>query len=243
MRAIRFVTASRSGIDEFKERPIFKSLGERYDLYARLYNTIGLSKVYNLYLDGKYDGFKYFGPNPGGHRENDIVVFIHDDVEMLGNNVESELNLWADRGYAVMGLAGGSNVVIGEPALWHMMTPNGRRSGSSVNHYFHHLATGGMIERRDFPYAGRFGALGDVEVLDGLFLAVVLETVEQAGLRFDELFEFHHYDLSFCLMARQAGLKLRTVFIPVIHGSVGLTDMQDPMFVESQKLFIRKYGS
>lgn len=242
MRAIRFVTASRAGGAEFRHRPICESLGGRYDLYARLDNSDGLSKVYNLFLDGRYDAFTHEGPRPGEHDESDIVVFIHDDVQMLGNNVESELNKWADRGYSVMGLAGGKAPILARPALWHLMTPPNQRSGTSVFQYHHPSPDGGVVEQREFPFSVRFGPLRDVDVLDGLFLAVVADRVRDAGIRFDEEFDFHHYDLSFCLRARRAGLQLRTLFVPVIHGSVGLFDLKDPAFVASEARFLAKYG-
>ena len=79
-------------------------------------------------------------------------------------------------------------------------------------------------------------------VLDGLFLAVVSDVVRAAGWKFDEDYDFHHYDLASCLRAREMGLKLRTVMIPVVHWSIGLKDPNDPVFLRNQAVFLKNFG-
>ena len=170
------------------------------------------------------------------------MVFIHDDVEMLGNNVEEELNRAIESGYALMGLAGGRRPVLGSPALWNTMTRDSDRSGTSVFHNMHKLPNGGLHRATEYPISARFGPLREVDLLDGLFLAVAIDEVQKTGLRFDEAFKFHHYDLSFCLRAKAAGLRMRTVFVPVVHWSPGLTNWEDPDFVESERIFLARYN-
>jgi hypothetical protein len=242
MRSLRFVTASRCDEDEFRSTPIFRSLGGRYDLYAALGNSEGLPKVYNRFLDGDFGCFRSYGPRQGEHDASDLAVFIHDDVEMLGNNVEEELNSAVDSGFALAGLAGGKRPTIRSPALWNLMTREFERSGVSVFQNWHHAPNGGTHRIVDYPLACRFGPLREVDLLDGLFLGVATDEANRVGLRFDEAFQFHHYDLSFCLRAKAAGLRMRTVFVPVIHWSSGLSDLSDPLFQESDRAFLAKYG-
>lgn len=78
-------------------------------------------------------------------------------------------------------------------------------------------------------------------ILDGLFLAVALDRVLEAGWEFDEQYDFHHYDLASCLNAFELGLRLRTVFMPIVHWSVGNQDPADPVFVRNQKTFLKNF--
>src|SRR4051812_2607635 len=116
MRSVRFVTAHRGDRASFETTPIYTSLAGRYSLYAATDNTEGLSVVYNRFLNGEYSTFQAFGPEQGEHGRDDIVVFLHDDVEMLGGNVEVQLNRWCDRGFSIMGLAGASRLTVRKPA-------------------------------------------------------------------------------------------------------------------------------
>lgn len=243
MRTVRFVTASKANKEQFKTRPIFKSVAGKFDLYARLDNREGLSEVYNRFLNGDFEAFSFFGESKGVLGPADIIVFVHDDVEIVGGNVAEELTKWAEKGFSMMGLAGAAHVTVGEPALWNRMAPPQFHSGTAIFHISHRISP---TERRmipDFPYAATFGALREVDVLDGVFLAITLEAVQKTGFRFDEDFTFHHYDLAACLTARKAGLLLRTVFIPVIHMSPGINKfMEDKAWLESQAKFLEKYG-
>jgi hypothetical protein len=243
MRAIRYVTAHRGGEESFRCSPLYASLGEREPLCARLNNRQGLSQVYNLFLDGRYEEFATLGP-PARHSPEDIVVFVHDDVEVIGNNVAQELNRWADEGFAILGLAGASKFVIEPPTLWHLMAERGARNGMSVFHIaWNDPVTGELKWDGDQPRPTLFGPYGEVVILDGLFLGVVRDAVDRVGWRFDERFRFHHYDLASCLNAHALGLRMRTVFVPVIHRSVGLLNMEDPEFLKSQDVFLRTYAS
>jgi GT2 family glycosyltransferase len=61
-------------------------------------------------------------------------------------------------------------------------------------------------------------------LLDGLLLAVRSNILHKHGLRFDERFQFHFYDMDFCRQAEQLGVSMGTWPIGVIHesgGSVG----------------------
>jgi GT2 family glycosyltransferase len=57
--------------------------------------------------------------------------------------------------------------------------------------------------------------------MDGLFFAVKSETLLRTGLRFDEGFKFHFYDLDFCRQAEVLNLKMGTIGLSVTHESNG----------------------
>lgn len=56
--------------------------------------------------------------------------------------------------------------------------------------------------------------------LDGSNIIFTRKAVEK-GLRWDEDFNFHWYDMAVCFSAREMGLKVGTAPILLTHGSVG----------------------
>jgi hypothetical protein len=237
------VSAHRGDEASLRLTPLFRSLRERYDLAVRLKNSEGLSKTYNRYLNGELGAFAKFGPWETQPSANDIVVFLHDDVEMLGNNVETELNRWADEGFAILGLAGASELSeIKAPAVWQKIAKPGAFSGVSIFHNSYRDKDGTkQYNNPDQPFPAKFGDLKEVLLLDGLFLAVVRERTDPVGWRFDEDFDFHFYDLASTIKACSLGLRLRTVFIPVVHWSIGLSDPNDPVFRKNEAKFLAKF--
>lgn len=237
------MSAHRGDEASLRRTPLFRGLRERYDLAVRLNNSEGLSKTYNRYLNGEPGVFSRYGPWQTPPAANDIVVFLHDDVEMLGNNVETELNRWADEGFAILGLAGASEISeIKSPALWHLIAKPGTLSGVSVFHnsYSDHQGRN-TYNNPDQPIPAKFGDLKEVLILDGLFLAVVRELTDPVGWRFDEDYDFHFYDIASSIKACSLGLRLRTVFIPVVHWSIGLTDPNDSVFRRNEAKFLAKF--
>ena len=57
--------------------------------------------------------------------------------------------------------------------------------------------------------------------MDGVLLAVRSSVLRKHGLRFDERFQFHFYDLDFCRQAEQLGVSMGTWPIAVIYESGG----------------------
>jgi hypothetical protein len=76
-----------------------------------------------------------------------------------------------------------------------------------------------------------------VKLLDGLFLAVKLDTLYKNNLRFDERFNFHFYDMDFCRQAEVMNLTCGTWDISIIHQSGGNFSS------ESWRLSYREYLS
>jgi len=58
-------------------------------------------------------------------------------------------------------------------------------------------------------------------LLDGVLIAVKASNLLARGLKFDEQFDFHFYDLDFCRSAQRQGLTLGTWPIALTHASGG----------------------
>ena len=60
-----------------------------------------------------------------------------------------------------------------------------------------------------------------MQLLDGVLIAARVSSLLDAGVRFDERFDFHFYDLDFSRQANAAGLAVGTWQISATHVSVG----------------------
>jgi Glycosyltransferase like family len=179
-------------------------------------NKTAIAKVYNSYIDSHKD-------------EDCILVLAHDDVVITDKNWIEKLNQALNQ-YDVVGLAGGTNAAIREPALWHIMCPKDSLSGD-----VQHLAPNGNV------FNTHFGKNGRVLLLDGLFLAFNPKKIAATGAKFDETCpaKFHFYDLDFSLTCNKNKLKLGTTNIEVVHSSPGLKSFTDE-WLAGQKWFLDK---
>jgi len=168
------------------------------DIFPHFSNKESIAKVYNRLLNNKKD-------------EDCILVLMHDDVVITDKNWIDKLHQALEK-YNVVGLAGGSNAVVREPCLWHIMCPKETHSGTVGHH----------MDKRTFKT--HFGKTGRVLLLDGLFLAFNPKKIFNAGVKFDETCDakYHFYDIDFSLTCNKAKLKLGTYNIDAIHASPGL---------------------
>lgn len=184
-------------------------------------NKDGLCKKYNEFLDEH--GSDY-----------DIVAFVHDDVFIDDGKLAYKL-IEAHKEYDIVGVAGGVNPQIKEPALWHLMCGG---FGPNLRGFAGHYLPGGNMAITSFgPTPSR------VAVADGLFLSVDTKKVKDAGWKFNENYNFHHYDISSCLDANKLKLKIGVYPILIYHKSPGLLSLQDPVFLQNQAKFMKEYGS
>jgi hypothetical protein len=207
-------------IEEFEDRPIFKSLNEHYTnnkLDFRLFtdNKKGLSECYNEVLKDPKN-------------ENKTILFVHDDVELNDLFLKEKL---LNSPYTVTGLAGcktfNKNT---EKCAWHLATEQGQMVGE-VAHF--HPQKG--------VWTTVFGSTNSrALVLDGLFLAIKVWELKDKDLYFDETFPFHFYDITFCLNANEKRVTCGVLPIHVIHHGLG-TSMMSQEWEESNKLFKEKY--
>jgi len=226
-------TATQATRAEFKASRLFKSLQlhenntvTSFDLEPTYKNTSGLCSVYNNYL------------TPQNLKDKDTIIFVHDDVFIDSINFVDTVNDFLHNNnlkdkFAVVGLAGGSNIQKKKPFLWHLVTKKETQSGIVF-----HPHTG-------FNFPTVFGPTPkEVAVLDGLFLAVNVKKLQENNITFDENIKgFHQYDMKFCIDCKKAGLKLTTVPINVIHNSPGLSNVKDKTFLQAEEYILNSISS
>jgi protein O-GlcNAc transferase len=161
--------------------------------------------------------------------DNKIIVFIHDDIRMgyKYSTLCNELNK-AHQRFDVVGLAGATKIAFTTPTLWHIMA---RGMSGSVGHTIN-----GLTQMSNYGPSP-----ASCVVVDGLFMSVNPKYIVGAGVKFDERFAFHHYDLDFCIQVREAGLSVGTWPIWVTHMSPGLSSLEQNDWKRSNEIFCKKY--
>lgn len=214
MRKVRVVTATTRNEIEFRHMTL---LGQSLALFPRqagLEITVfpgntgsrrtGLGTLYNSFLQ-QANG-------------DEIILFIHDDVYIHDWHLVQRLNDAVAR-YDVVGLAGNAAPDLSEPSwmlAWDRKKhPSGRQPREGLSGMVGHLVKG-------TTHISQYGpAPRECALLDGVFLAVDVKKILDAGIRFDPQFAFHFYDLDFCRQCSMKGLRLGTWPIAVTHASGG----------------------
>lgn len=226
------VTASRYSKHDFHKKALIAHLydiQEREDFifYPFLDNTKGLPTVYNQALDLFSD--------------SSCIIFVHDDVVIEDQFLFHKIfDLFNNQDIGVVGLAGATNF---EPhpkygCYWHLCSKDRQTDLSgSVNHF-----TKGVTPENFHSHPSYQSVYGFTPkrclVMDGLFLAVCPKKLN--GARFDEQFQFHHYDLDFCLTCNSKRVKMSTSSIKVTHASGGESGLGNE-WLESNKKFMAKW--
>lgn len=225
MKQVIIVSATLAKtLEEFYNCPLYKSLYKLDILYGdgqNLFdfkiskdNKTGLSKLYNSYLK-----------NPD--HKNKILLFVHDDVEINDLYLVEKLN---ESPYAVTGLAGTKKVDLSRPAAWHLMSNKEDWVGEVG-----HTAQGVEWTSAYGPTKSR--AL----LIDGLFIAIDVNKALEKGVEFDEDFDFHHYDLAFCLNCNVKKATVGVLPIKVTHHGLG-DSMNTPEWQNSSVKFREKFN-
>ena len=163
-------------------------------------NTAGLPTVYNRVIDAA----------PAGS----LLVFLHDDV-WLDDYFFAQRIAEGLQHYDVIGVAGNKRRLPGQPA-WAFVDEQFTWDERA------HLSGSVGHGKTPFGAVSHFGpAPADCELLDGVLLAARADALGQAGVRFDERFAFHFYDMDFCRSARQQGLRIGTWPLAITHQSGG----------------------
>lgn len=206
--SILFVTATRQSAEEFKkESPLHLSLVRiaQIDPIKLLFfadNKRGLPEVYNEAIDKAQD--------------DEIVVFVHDDVWIDDWHIATRLKEGLER-YDVIGVAGNTVRHPGQEAWWFGAQPR-QRDFTPASGAMNHGKPGAANVIRYGTFAG---TPAEVKLMDGVFLAAKAGTLKKANVRFDPQFRFHHYDIDFCRSCEAAGLRMGTWPIAMTHASGG----------------------
>lgn len=225
MKNIHIVSCTRAkNQNEFEKRPLGKSLKKIKKLYTteQITSTIvydnkrGLSENYNEFLTAKY--------------KDSIVLFVHDDVILDTVFLYEHLN---KSPFVVTGLAGARDFKRlqndTQPA-WHLMTERESYHGE-VKHL-----------HNDIIYTTVFGkTFGSVSVIDGVFIAVNVEKILNTKARFNETYNFHHYDIAFCIECLKEKVTIGVMPINIIHYGLG-DSMLTQEWVNSSKIFLNEYS-
>lgn len=200
-------------------------LSDHVRIIAAYQNTEGLSAVYNRVIDTL---LPVVDPE-------DVFVFCHDDVLIVDYYWIDRLLIALNR-YDVVGLAGSTKRVPRQPS-WFFLDDTFMNVDQST-------LSGVIGHGKQFPLnvISNYGAPDqEVELLDGLFIAATAKTLIQSGVRFDDEFSFHFYDMDFCRTARKVGLRLGTAALSVVHQSAGNTHTQN--WRDAYKRYLNKWQS
>lgn len=186
-------------------------------------NTLGLPTVYNIALSV-------------AEQEPAILVFVHDDIYLCDF-------FWMERLYEglqqfdVIGLAGNTRRVPKQPA-WAFATATPKLLWDERRFLSGTVGHGKGVPCNNISIFGP--AKQECKLMDGLFLAADSEVLNARGVRFDEQFAFHFYDMDFCRQAEQKGLRMGTWPISVVHESGG--NFNSPSWREGYAKYLEKYG-
>jgi GT2 family glycosyltransferase len=221
---LHLIVATRKTMQEFVETtPLGKSYSRaNFDKSMHLHlsaeNKDGLPTVYNRLIREELRDHQ--------------AVFLHDDVWLddlfFSWHLQSAL-----RTFDVVGLAGNQRLLPDAPA-WHVNDQseidNGYLSGI-VCHGSGPLGSPTVFGLTPAP----------VQLLDGVLIAARVSALLDSGVRFDERFNFHFYDLDFSRRANAAGLKVGTWPIAVTHVSGG--GFNSPEWNQGLELYRKKWAS
>lgn len=220
-----FVICSGKKESELKDLPILRSLermrhdGYEVKVWVEFENKEGLPTVYNKALTNI--------------EKSDYLVFTHDDITLndaffFDTIISSKFDVIGAVGGKAWGIPGGFDLAH-RPLIWTVAT-----CGKGASGFMLHDLKDGRNLPSSYGYAPQ-----ETMTLDGSIIIFTRKAVEK-GLRWDEGFSFHWYDMDICAQAHKLGLRVGTAPILLTHGSVGASVAQ-PEFMEGQGRFVRKW--
>jgi GT2 family glycosyltransferase len=158
----------------------------------------------------------------------DIVIFSHDDIEILTPEFTERLKRHLLR-FDVIGVAGTLRLV---GAGWYNAGPP-----YALGQIVHPVANQYQIS-----FYGAFRqVMGDVQAMDGLFLAFRREVIMRVGWDEKAFPGFHIYDVDCTYRAYRMGYRLAVaVDLPMLHMSGGNFDTT---WQDQAQVFMQKHGA
>jgi GT2 family glycosyltransferase len=156
-----------------------------------------------------------------------MVLFVHDDVDLEDLFLYEKL---MRSPYSITGLAGAKSFnKQSEKQAWHLSAPREDHVGEVAHINLENIWTTVFGPTRSRALT-----------IDGLFIACKVKDLAEKGLTFDENFNFHFYDIAFCLRANEKKVACGVLPIRVIHHGLG-DSMLTPDWEEANKKFKEHY--
>lgn len=226
MAPLVIVTCTRKSEVQKEELPIYRSWIDGLNmancgLDVTWNNSKGLPHLYNK----KIEEYK--------NTDTEFLVCAHDDVYIDDLKLYQKLKYANSKlNYDIIGLAGGLNPRLTNPALWHIMVERNQQRGAVAH----------PAGNKDQTMVTPFGPTPSrVAIADGLFLALHLPTITKTDWKFNENYTFHHYDIASCIDANRKNLRIGVYPIYAIHSSPGLMSVHDKLWSESNNKFLEEY--
>ena len=226
MNKVKVVIATRTSEADFFQKT---ATGRSLRLYnfpfleIRLFpeNRDGLPKIYNAVIEESVD-------------DPCMLVFVHDDLHILDYYWVDQLANGLSQ-FQIVGIAGNKRRVPRQPT-WACADTN------FIWDQPENLS-GAVGHGHGFPpdSISVFGPpCQQVKLLDGLLLCASSQTFGEHGLRFDERFDFHFYDMDLCREAEQKGITCGTWSLSLVHESKG--DFVTERWKKSYATYLEKWG-
>jgi len=164
--------------------------------------------------------------------DDEILVFVHDDVLLVDYYWIDKLFL-GFKVFTLLGLAGNKRRVNKQPA-WYAIDDKFTWDDPSN-------LSGIVGHGREFPC--ELSVYGTVmqrcKLLDGVLLATKKLTLVNNGIKFDESFKFHFYDMDLCRQFEQKNLAIGTIPLGIVHESGGR--FGGPEWQDSYRQYVEKW--
>ena len=227
---IRLVCATRADEGEFfKATALGRSLVHflpykgQFDLRVAYKNAESLSVVFNRAID-----------EAAG--QDLIFAFMHDDIHLCDVHWPSRVREAMAR-FDIAGVVGNRRRVPRQPS-WALLLNGDKIEWDQSENLSGAVGHGSGFPPKQIDIYGPSPA--QVKLLDGLMLMVKSSTLRETGLRFDERFRFHFYDMDFCRQAEAKDLRLGTWPLSLIHESQG--NFGDGGWLEQFGDYLRKWS-
>lgn len=161
---------------------------------------------------------------------NDVICFIHDDIEILTNGWDNVLiNLFKNTDFGIIGVAG--STYFDETAAWWTYI------GCTYGQVWH-CQSNGQKYLTTFSEKLPYNTVKQTVCLDGVFIAFDRTKIKSS---FNENIPgFHFYDIDFTIHNHLDGVKVGvTTDISLFHKSVGITPAN---WEENRKLINELYN-
>jgi hypothetical protein len=167
-----------------------------------------------------------------GLKENDIVVFSHEDVKLIDDHLVEKFEMVFEekKDVGLIGVVGASK--LNDTCRWWSNQVQDMRGHiiQENNTQNHHLIKGIV------------GYSDDLIVVDGLIFAIRADLFLKYNLRFDqENYDgFHFYDIDICCQILEKKLKIAVADILVLHKSIGDVSKNDD-WAKNKDVFVKKW--